>query len=756
MAMRRSLAVSPGSAALLLALAACSLVLLTPVSAVLAQPAEGAGQESPEASRPKLSPLGVRQQRVERMMEDLDRKFKSLAQTLEKSEPERAKRLVDTLQQSKQLLIQQRMAQIVAMLNEARLDQATAEQKQILADLRLLIQMLLDETDDKEKLRQELERLERWKEEINRLLEEEYPQRRESDKIANKDKTMRDIDGQIKAVEELIKKQEQVIAHTEAARSEGVQKLIQVADEQRAVREETTELAEQLARQLRPESPASAEGQPQNGEPSEEKPGAGNDAQGKPGEGQDGAGKEGPAKDGDVKEGEAQDGQPKEGEAKGGKEGQSGSGQSGSGEGKEGAGGEGKGKPGQGGSSGQSQSAGQSQSGAESASSPSPSGPAEPGQRPLERAAGHQRQAESSLQDGKGKAAEGDEKQALSELQKALDELKRERRRVESLPPEAFDELAKRQEQTSQRAAKLAEEMQKEAEKAEAGGKSGQGGEGGEGGGKSGQKSPGKDRVQQAQKSMQRASGDLRKQAAADASRQQDEAIKQLEKALQEIEERLKQLREETQEERLARLEARFREMLARQQEASQATLALEKKRLQGALRRTDRLTLAKQAKEERALAEMAQQALDILLEDGGSVVFPHVVSQLRDDLNRAGELLDAQKTDGYTQLVQQEIESTLEELIEALQKLQQDRKGGGGGGGGGGNEPLLPNSAELKLLRAAQLRVNRRTAGFDRLRPEGPLDEVMTKEIVDISQRQADVAALTQQVLERVAWPPQ
>src|SRR5688572_9710625 len=64
--------------------------------------------ESPQA-KARLSPLGVRQQRVERMMEDLDRKFKSLAQTLEKTEPERAKRLVDTLQQSKQMLIQPRM-----------------------------------------------------------------------------------------------------------------------------------------------------------------------------------------------------------------------------------------------------------------------------------------------------------------------------------------------------------------------------------------------------------------------------------------------------------------------------------------------------------------------------------------------------------------------------------------------------------------------------------------------------------------------
>jgi hypothetical protein len=132
-----------------LLLAASLLALLALPAAAPSYSQEAAdpaaeGENSAEAPRVRLSPLGVRQQRVERMMEDLDRKFKSLAATLEKSEPERAKRLVETLQQSKQMLIQQRMAQVVTMLNEARLDTATAEQKVILADLRKLIQMLLD------------------------------------------------------------------------------------------------------------------------------------------------------------------------------------------------------------------------------------------------------------------------------------------------------------------------------------------------------------------------------------------------------------------------------------------------------------------------------------------------------------------------------------------------------------------------------------------------------------------------------------
>ncbi len=77
---------------------------------------------------------------------------------------------------------------------------------------------------------------------------------------------------------------------------------------------------------------------------------------------------------------------------------------------------------------------------------------------------------------------------------------------------------------------------------------------------------------------------------------------------------------------------------------------------------------------------------------------------------------------------------------------------GGGGGGGGGGNgpPPLLPKTAELKLLRALQLRVNRRTKSFDKARPEGELDEVMKSDIAKMTALQAEIASMVKQILDR------
>ena len=84
------------------------------------------------------------------------------------------------------------------------------------------------------------------------------------------------------------------------------------------------------------------------------------------------------------------------------------------------------------------------------------------------------------------------------------------------------------------------------------------------------------------------------------------------------------------------------------------------------------------------------------------------------------------------------------------MQQAQQQKQGSGGGGGGG-QEPLLPNSAELKLLRSAQFRINRRTTALDQSRPKGgPLDDVLKGETRKIAERQLEIAEMTVRILER------
>ena len=612
--------------------------------------------EIQKASDTTPSALGVRQQRVERMMNDLEQKFINLSQKLKASEPERADRLIETLQEAKQLLIQKRMGDISDLLGRTNLEAATAEQQRVIQDLRLLIRMLLDDSlDDQKRRQEEKERLERWKKEIQAIIREELPQERESQKLSDVDGTLQTLEEKIAAVEQLIERQVAVNQQTEEAKGRGLQAIDQAANSQHEVRQQTEAVERSLAD---PESSDPESSDPQSGDP--------------------------------------QSGDPQSGDPQ---------------------------------------------------SSQSPPRPKEPGQQKLQEASRNQRDAEQRLSGGEAEEAKENQQQALNALNEAVEELKKERERIANLPPEATEALAEEQIETRDRTAQLDDQMKNapSASPTEAGESS------------SSQPSPGQSQIAKAQQQMQNAANRLQNQDAEGANREQNEAIKNLNDALEEIEDRLSQLKEETQEEKLARLEARFTEMLARQQVVSAQTLELDEKQIAtGTLRRSDRLALAKLASEENALAEMSQEAYDLLVEDGTSVVFPRIVEDLKTDLQQCADGLKKQRTDSLTQLVQSEVETTLEELISALQRAQKEKQendegGGSSGGGGGGNQPLLPPSAELKALRSAQMRVNRRTKQVDQLREVITTDPQIRAEIQNLFGRQAKIVEMTDEMIEKM-----
>jgi hypothetical protein len=190
------------------------------------------------------------------------------------------------------------------------------------------------------------------------------------------------------------------------------------------------------------------------------------------------------------------------------------------------------------------------------------------------------------------------------------------------------------------------------------------------------------------------------------------------------------------------------------------------------------RIGLPSRASDQRAIAAMAQQALDIIQEDGTTVILPQIVGQLRDDMIATSTMLkklaemgerrarlrdgsgkeltkDIDRTLSYSFQMQQEIEQTLRELIEALekaQKQQESQQGQGQGQQSPGQEqrdPLVPDSAELKLLKAAQMRVNNRTRRFDAQRDES-LDEIQAGEINRIAGQQESVAEMAEDMIER------
>ena len=193
------------------------------------------------------SALGVRQQRVKRLMLDLERKFSELAAKLEAEQPEQAQKLTEAFQRSKELLMQQRMDEVTKLLNRQKLETASEEQAKIVGDIKGLIEILLEEEDELEKMKQKIKELEEWKQKLQDLIEKEEELKEDSATIADKEGALDKLDAQIKEAEDLVRQQQALQEKTKQEATKGLDKVEQLANEQAELRERTEKLAENLS-----------------------------------------------------------------------------------------------------------------------------------------------------------------------------------------------------------------------------------------------------------------------------------------------------------------------------------------------------------------------------------------------------------------------------------------------------------------------------------------------------------------------------
>jgi len=189
----------------------------------------------------------------------------------------------------------------------------------------------------------------------------------------------------------------------------------------------------------------------------------------------------------------------------------------------------------------------------------------------------------------------------------------------------------------------------------------------------------------------------------------------------------------------LAMLEARFRKMLVLQREVYEGTIQLDKipkpQRSHNHEIESGRLS----SKQQRIVVE-ADKALLLLHEDGTAVAFPEAVEQMREDMQQVVYRLARAKVGEITQAIEEDIIAALEEMIEALKKAQKDLEEGDppppGQPGSPQDPPLVDVLAELKMIRALQMRVNRRTQRYSKL-IEG--EQAERAELIDALQRLAE-----------------
>lgn len=262
-------------------------------------------------------------------------------------------------------------------------------------------------------------------------------------------------------------------------------------------------------------------------------------------------------------------------------------------------------------------------------------------------------------------------------------------------------------------------------------------------------------RVREAREAMEQARQKLEKAEREGAVTDQDEARRKLEEAKAKLEEILRQLREEEVERTLALLEARFRKMLQMENEVYEGTLRLDRVPADDRTH-NDEIEAGRLSRKQRAVLDELRGAEVLLREDGSSVAFPEAVEELREDMETVAGRLAQSKVDQLTQATEKDIIAALEEMIAAFQKAQkvqeeQQQRPAQQQAGEQQEPPLVDSLAELRMIRALQMRVNKRTQEYAKLvsGDEGQADQPELLEALEkLGQREARIHRVTRDLV--------
>jgi len=265
-----------------------------------------------------------------------------------------------------------------------------------------------------------------------------------------------------------------------------------------------------------------------------------------------------------------------------------------------------------------------------------------------------------------------------------------------------------------------------------------------------------KSQLNDAIKQMRQAEKELDDAKREKAIEKQREAEQNLRAAIDRLEKILRQLREEEMQRELARLESRLRKMAQMQGKVLDDTKSLAAVPIPQRDRQTD-LKAGNLAFEEKKIVLEADRAMLLLREEGTSVAFPEVMSQIRDDMQRVAERFAATKIDEVTTGIQGDILAALEEMIAALQQAQRDlekkkqeeSEGSQQSGGEQKEQPLIEQIAELKLIRTMETRIKSTTERYGTIIDKEPseADDVLGL-LQDLSGRQSNLYRITRDLV--------
>ena len=255
-----------------------------------------------------------------------------------------------------------------------------------------------------------------------------------------------------------------------------------------------------------------------------------------------------------------------------------------------------------------------------------------------------------------------------------------------------------------------------------------------------------------------------------EASREEQEVQQKIDEALGEMEEEEEQYQRLREEELLFQISEEVTALLESHRDAMQRTREIDADRTPGERpSRAERLRLSRIAHDQRLLAGRAGELADAI-EAERSIVFAAMLREIERDLERIGRDLD--ETGGYrtgprVQALQEDVEETLEWVLESLRKEQERRKqedeeksqGESSQDDSPGENRLVPDTAALLLLRRMETTtiddLNRMLVLYPELQDaELEVDPLVLEEVLRLAERHERTTQLFTEFRRRLEIP--
>ena len=190
----------------------------------------------------KVTETGIQQQQILRNFLELEQKVMRISDKLRETDPVRAMQLREALGLAREKLLAGRMGSAAELLNASKLQEAKELQPGLTTDLEAMQRMLRAQPSEYDNLQKQIEQVQAWLDTTLELAQEQWRLARDSEKAQDAAAEKKRLGEQIASIESLLAAQKALLGRTEKAQASGQSQLDRELNEQKKLERETRDL----------------------------------------------------------------------------------------------------------------------------------------------------------------------------------------------------------------------------------------------------------------------------------------------------------------------------------------------------------------------------------------------------------------------------------------------------------------------------------------------------------------------------------